>query len=75
MKALFGIGGLLLVVVIVAVLARNQLASVSRAPAVPVPGATSAAAAGAPQQQVQQFKQAVEGAMQVPARAMPDDNQ
>jgi hypothetical protein len=73
MRAVFGVLSLLVVVAIVAILAKKQLGTVA-------PGASSAAApadgvsrpAGAPQQQVQQFRQAVQDAMQ-PARPMPDE--
>lgn len=74
MRAVFGMVGLLMVVAIVGVLAKKQLgAGVAPAAAGAVPGA--AAPAASPQQQVQQFQQAVEGALQQPARAMPDDSQ
>jgi len=68
MRAVFGIIGLLAVVAIVGVLAKNQLsAGVARAE----PGGASAAT---PKQQVQQFEQAVQGVMQQ-ARPMPADDQ
>ena len=71
MRAVFGILGLLFVVAIVGVLAKKQLgAGVAPAPGgeagVVVPAAT-------PKQQVQQFEQAVQGAMQQ-ARPMPDND-
>lgn len=73
MRAIFGILGLLVVVAIVGVLAKKQLTSAS-APAAVVPGAASgnAAPAPTPKQQVEQFKQAVDAAVQQP-RPMPDD--
>ena len=71
MGAIFGVIGLLVVVAIVGVLAKNQLgAGVAPRGA----GGTEAAApAATPRQQVQQFDQAVQGAMQQ-ARPMPDDD-
>jgi hypothetical protein len=74
MRAIFGVLGLLFVLAIVGVLAKKQL-SAGVAPPVPgavpgtVPGATAPAAT--PQQQVKQFEQAVQGAMQQ-ARPMPE---
>jgi Na+-transporting methylmalonyl-CoA/oxaloacetate decarboxylase gamma subunit len=71
MRVVFSALSLLVVVVIVGLLARKQLA------AGPAPArATEAgvvAPSGTPQQQVQQYKQAVQGAMQQ-ARPMPDDS-
>ena len=76
MRMIFGVLGLLLVVVIIGVVAKKQLASVAAPGGLPtVPGVETGAAApgaAAPKQQVQQFKQSVEGAMQQP-RPMPDD--
>lgn len=70
MKAVFSIVGLLVVVAIVGLIARKQLtAGVAPAPA----GAAGVSVpTGTPQQQVQQFQQAVQGAMQQ-SRPMPDD--
>jgi hypothetical protein len=70
MRAIFGVLGLLLVVVIVGVLAKKQLGA-GVAPRA-ADGEPAAAAPATPQQQVQQFKQAVDGAMQQ-ARPMPED--
>ncbi len=70
MRAIFTIGGLLLVLAIVGVLAKKQL-SAGVAPV--VPGSTASAPAATPQQQVQQFKNAAEAAMQQP-RPMPDES-
>lgn len=67
MRAMFGIVGLLLVVAIVGVLAKKQLSSGV------APQVTGAPAAATPQQQVKQFEQAVQGAMQQ-ARPMPDND-
>jgi hypothetical protein len=73
MRAIFTICGLLVVLVIVGMLAKKQLtAGVAPVPAGTTAGSTMAAPRGTPQQQVQQFKNAVEGAMQQP-RPMPDD--
>lgn len=70
MRAIFGIVGLLVVVAIVGLLAKKQLTS----GVAPVDSAATAAKAPAanPQQQVQQFQQAVQGAVQQ-ARPMPED--
>lgn len=72
MRAVFSVLGLLLVVAIVGLLARKQLASV------PAPTAAPAAASGnpvplsgTPQQQIQQFRKAVQESMQAP-RPDPD---
>jgi hypothetical protein len=75
MKALFGIAGLLLVVAIVGLLARKQLTSLQAPATAPAaPGAVATQPAATPQQQVQQFKQAVDAGLQQPARAMPDES-
>lgn len=74
MKAIFSILGLVIVVAIVGLVARKQLAP-SSVPAVAVPGAAPAAPGAAPatpQQQVQQVKSAVEGVLQAP-RPVPDE--
>lgn len=79
MRALFTVLGLVFVVAIVGFLVKNQLGSMSakpvQAPAVAtVPGVgpvPAASAPGSPQQQVQQYQQAVTGAMQAP-RPDPD---
>lgn len=73
MRAVFGILGLLVVVAIVGVLARKQLGAVAPVAApepVAAPG-TMAPPTGTPQQQVQQFQQAVQGAVQ---QARPVDD-
>ena len=74
MRAVFGVVGLLLVVAIIGLLARKQLSSVA-APSLPAGGETPAVqqAPATPQQQVQQFRNAVEGSLQQ-ARPMPDDD-
>ena len=71
MRAIFGIVGLLAVVVVVGVLAKTQLG----AGVAPRSGEGTEAAApeATPRQQVQQFEQAVQGVMQQ-ARPMPDDD-
>ena len=73
MRAVFGVLGLLIVLAIVGLLARKQLATMAPA-AAPVTAATPAGTplTGSPKQQVQQFEQAVQGAMQQP-RPMPDE--
>ena len=71
MRAIFSVLALLVVVAIVGMLAKKQLsAGVAPAPA----GAPAGVAvpAGTPKQQVQQYEQALRGAMQQP-RPMPDD--
>ena len=82
MKGIFGLLGLLLCLAIVAVLVKKQLASTQQiVPALQVPTATdSQGSASAPattvreqsQQLQQQYKQALEGALQQP-RAVPDE--
>ena len=73
MKALFGLVGLLLALVIVGVVVKKQLDTTSqRVPALAptVPGGTASAPAATvreqSQQVQQQYKQAVEGLMQQP---------
>lgn len=74
MKAIFSIVGLLLVVVVIGMLAKKQLGA-GVAPADPTAaGPGVATPTGTPQQQQEQFKRAIEGAMQQ-ARPMPDDPQ
>lgn len=72
MRVVFGILSLLFAVAIVGFLAKKQLGSVVAPPPVAVPGAPAGAPPATPQQQVQQYKNAVEGAMQQ-ARPMPDE--
>lgn len=73
MRAIFGVLSLLIVVAIVGMLAKKQLASGTAPVAGPgLPAAGVAVPSGTPQQQVQQFQQAVQGAMQQP-RPMPDE--
>ena len=82
MRALFGLVGLVVVLAIVGLLARKQLAA-TRAPVPALQTATGAAApASAPsgtvreqsQQVQQQVREQVEALMQQP-RPMPDDSQ
>jgi hypothetical protein len=89
MRILFGLGGLLVVLAIVAVLSKKQLSAINDikvpAPAGAGVGAGAGTGAGADvqvnpnaalkeqsQQIQQQYKQAIDAAMQQP-RAMPDD--
>ena len=75
MRGVFGILGLLVVVLIVGVLVKKQLGSgVAPAPSITaaVPGGPPINTSAPPKQQVEQFKQAVEGAMQQP-RAPADE--
>lgn len=70
MRAVFSIVGLVVVLAIVGVLVKKQLG------AGVAPQGTDTAApgqAGTPQQQVQQFQRAAEGAIQQP-RPMPEDS-
>lgn len=74
MRIAFGVLSLLIVVAVVAMLARKQLGTVAPT-AAPVPAGEAAGvvlAPGTPQQQVQQFRKAVQGAVQQ-ARPMPED--
>lgn len=73
MRMILGALALLIVLAIVAMLAKTQLSSSVSVRPVPadVP-ALAMPAQGGPLQQPQQFKQAVEGLMQQP-RPMPDD--
>lgn len=79
----FGLVGLLLALVIVGLLAKKQFATIA-APVLPAPKAVTDAQAPAAdtasanarersQQVQQQYKQAIDAAMQTP-RKMPDDN-
>ena len=72
MKAVFGVLSLLFVVAIVGFLAKKQLGAGVAPPATVMPGAPAGAPPATPKQQVQQFQNAVEGAMQQ-ARPMPDE--
>ena len=72
MRAIFSVLGLLLVVAVIGFLAKSQLKA-GVAPATGGSEAGSAAPAATPQQQVKQFEQAVQGAVQQ-ARPMPDND-
>ena len=75
MRVVFGIMSLLVVVAIVAMLARKQLGAIAPAAAPTGTGAPAGAMArpaGTPRQQVEQFQQAVQGTMQQ-ARPMPEE--
>jgi hypothetical protein len=72
MRVIFGVLSLLVVVAIIGVLAKKQLSAIapSAGPAAnAASGTTMAAPTGTPQQQVQQFQQSVQGAMQQPRPA------
>lgn len=71
MRVVFGIVSLLVVVAIVGILAKKQLSAAS-APRTPDTTAAGTQPAATPRQQVEQFKQGVEGVMQQ-ARPMPED--
>lgn len=75
MRMVFTMLSLLIAVAVIGILAKKQLGSIA---AVAPPAGTAApssgmaAPTGTPQQQVQQFRQAAESALQQ-ARPMPDD--
>jgi hypothetical protein len=71
MRAVFGILGMLVVVAVIGMLAKKQL-SAGAGPAA-APGTPAATSPATPQQQVKQFEQAVQDAVQQ-ARPMPDDD-
>ncbi len=76
MRIIFGVLSLLVVVAIVGLLAKQQLsprAAAESSRSAPEEG-TGVPLRGTPQQQVQQFKQAVQGAMDQQPRQIPDDN-
>jgi hypothetical protein len=70
MRAVFSVIGLLLVVAIVGMVAKKQLAAI--APTAPVTASGAPLPASTPQNQVQAAKLAAEAALQTP-RAMPDE--
>jgi hypothetical protein len=75
MRAIFSVLGLLIVVAVIGLLAKKQMTSIARPPAISAaPGSPAplVAPGATPQQTVQQFQQAVQGQMQQ-ARPMPDD--
>lgn len=74
MRIVFGVLSLLVVVAIIGILAKKQLGAgvAPKTPPAAAAGTGAPTLSGTPQQQVQQFKQAVEVQVQQP-RAMPDD--
>lgn len=76
MRVVFGALSLLVVVAIIGILAKKQLGAAVAPTPVPTtseaPAGSVAPLTGTPQQQVQQFQQAVQGSMQQ-ARPMPED--
>ena len=74
MRMVFGVLSLLIVVAVIGVLAKKQLGAAAPLASAASPGSaeTMARPTGTPAQQAQQFKQAVEGAMQQ-ARPMPEE--
>jgi hypothetical protein len=77
-KALFGVVGLLVVVAVIGLLARTQLAGSGASTAATQRSGADAtraisAPAGGPAGQTQQYKQSVDAALQQPARDVPDD--
>jgi hypothetical protein len=75
MRIIFGVLSLLVVVAIIGVLAKKQLnpGAPRSASSASEPG-TVAPLAGTPQQQVQQYKQAVQGAINQQPRQIPEDS-
>lgn len=73
MRMVFGVLSLLIVVAIVGVVAKRQLTSLS-APPVAASGGAQAAPVGTPRQQVEQFRQSVDSAVQQ-SRPVNDDTQ
>jgi hypothetical protein len=72
MRVIFGALSLLIVIAIVALLAKKQLGAAIAPASGPASAAGVTAPSGTPKQQVQQFKQSVEGALNQP-RPMPED--
>ena len=75
MRIVFGVLSLLVVVAIIGVLAKKQLTAIAPVadPAGAAAAGTMAPPAGTPQQQVQQFQQAVQGTIMQQARPMPEE--
>jgi hypothetical protein len=69
-RAVFSLVGLVLVVAIIGLVAKKQLAAV--APTTPLASSSVPASASTPQDQVQAMKQAAEAALQTP-RPVDDD--
>jgi len=72
MRAFLGVLSLLVVVAIVGIMVKRQLAPAAAPPSAGAPIEAMPRPAGTPQQQVQQYQQAVQGAMQQ-ARPMPEE--
>ena len=74
MRVVLGVLSLLVVVAVIGILAKKQLGAAGpvAAPTSATPEGTMARPTGTAAQQVQQFKQAVEGTIQQ-ARPMPDE--
>ena len=74
MRIVFGVLSLLVVVAVIGVLAKKQLGAMAPGAAPAAVGASAGMAppVGTPQQQVQQFRQAAESALQQ-ARPMPEE--
>ncbi|WP_033371608.1 MULTISPECIES: hypothetical protein [Caldimonas] len=73
MRILFSLAAVLIVLAVLAVLAKQQLSSVTL-PAAPA-GPSSAASAplrGSPSQQLEQFRQGLDQALQQPARKVDE---
>ena len=73
---LFGLLGLVLALLIVAVLVKKQFSSIALPSVPPVPGATAAPPAGTVRDQSQQIQQQVRQAVDaaVQRHPLPDDN-
>jgi Na+-transporting methylmalonyl-CoA/oxaloacetate decarboxylase gamma subunit len=72
MRAIFGVLSLLIVVAIVGMLVKKQLAPVAVPASAGAPSEAMAPPVGTPKQQVQQYQQAIQGAVQQ-ARPMPEE--
>jgi hypothetical protein len=72
MRPLLGGLSLLVVVAIIGMLVKKQLTPAAAPPSAGAPTEATAPLAGTPQRQVQQYQQAVQGAMQQ-ARPMPEE--
>lgn len=74
MRAVFGVLGLLIVVAIVGMVAKNQLSSMSKpSAATSTSGSGVTAPVGTPKQQVDQMKQSIESAIQQAPRQQSSD--
>jgi hypothetical protein len=73
-RILFSVVSLLIVVAVIGMLAKKQLTAVAPVKAsATAPAGSPPALTGTPKQQVQQFQQAIQGAVQQTPRTDPDD--